>query len=53
MMNGGGWCIGGCIVKMMAGMTVTEFPCGQRLLPRKPPLNTQAITTTANQTNTR
>ena len=25
-MIGGGDCIGGCIVKMMPGMTVTEFP---------------------------
>jgi hypothetical protein len=36
---------------MMPGITVVEFPYGR--FRRKPPLNTQAITTKDNQTNTR
>ena len=38
-MIGGGDCIGGCIVKMIAGMTVAEFPF---IRFRKPPLKIQA-----------
>ena len=51
MMNGGGWCIGGRVVMMMPEIIVAEFPCGR--FRRKPPPNTQAITATDNQTNTR
>jgi len=43
-MIGGGDCIGGCIVKMMAGMTVTEFSFSRFL---KPPLKIQAMASSA------
>ena len=49
MIGGGGWLVG-CIVMMMPGTTVAEFPCGR--LRRKPPPNIQAITSSASQTNT-
>ncbi len=49
-MIGGGDCIGGCIVKMMPGMTVAEFPF---IRFRKPPLKIQAMASSASQTNTR
>ena len=48
-MLGGGDCLGGCIGKMIAGMTVTEFPF---IRFRKPPLKIQAMTASASQTNT-
>ncbi len=40
-MIGGGDCVGGCIVKMMEGMTVTELACGR--FRRRPPLNIQPM----------
>ena len=46
-MIGAGDCIGGCIVKMMAGMTVAEFPF---IRFRKPPLKIQAMANSASQT---
>ena len=49
-MIGGGDFIGGCIVKMMPGTTVAEFPFVRF---RKPPLNIQPIASNASQTNTR
>ena len=49
MIGGGGW-LGGRIVKMMPGIIVAEFTCGR--FRRKPPLNIQAITSSASRTNT-
>ncbi len=49
-MIGDGDCIDGCIVKIMAGMTVTEFPF---IRFRKPPLNIQPMASSASQTNTK
>ena len=49
-MIGGGDCIGGCIVKMIAGTTVAAFPF---IRFRKPPLKIQPMTSNASQTNTR
>jgi hypothetical protein len=49
-MIGGGDFIGGCIVKMILGTTVTEFPF---IRFRKPPLKIQAMASNASQTSTR
>jgi hypothetical protein len=46
-MIGGGGCIGGCIVKMIPGMIVAEFPF---IRFRRPPLKIQAMTSSASQT---